>query len=412
MMTRQTGDVIEYQFLYLPKSSSVEDFTVIPWNEDAGKVWSQLKDGVYERDVERDLSLFDSDPWHVFGITNKTVQSRIPTEKSVPIVTGILKCSPDSDVSMKEHFMEYLKFHPMQDMSFEWILDAIMNEPIPMHFSRHVSENSVYWVDGRTGISTWAHPFYEKYSSMLQKARECRPFSDPKSVAVFQLGCITEPTESIENVCEVARILNVNLTEEPFLVPIMKGTLRHISAVKSVSTQTVDDVKYLIDQRRAEYLSLETTVKLQSAKTECIECETIRASFHCSDCGDFFCDTCFAYIHSSGSRKYSHRRTQVELFACADCLSAIAVFHCPNCKDPYCDVCFEKFHSRGGRRNHVPVIVKTGSGLTPKDSHNRRKLESMKSVWIKVADSAGIVYCNLDSQESRRDLPLAVVNED
>ena len=413
MMTRQMDEAIEYQFLYLPKSSSVDNLTLLPWSEDAHTAWSHMREMVRTLE-DRDLSFFDSDPWCTFGITNKTVQSRIRADKSTTVVTGILRCSPEnSNESSRDQFREYLKFTP-QDAGYEWIIDAIMQEAIPHYFSRHVSEGSVYWVDGRTGLSTWAHPLYDKYSSMLKKARELRPLSDAKSMIEFQLKCLApQPEESLENMHEIARILGIKLKEEPFLVPVVRGLLGHVRLVSSfVSLQTVDDVKYLIAQKRSEFASLERTVALQSAKTACVECEKERASIHCSDCGDLFCGACFECIHSSGSRKYSHKRTEIERFECCDCAgSAVATFFCPNCKDHYCEICFEQMHSRGGRRNHVSVIVKTGSTLVPQESLNRRRVDKMKSVWIRLCDAAGTAYCNLETLESRRDLPLALVND-
>lgn len=409
MMTRLSVDAIEYQFMFLPKSSTSEDFTLIPWGVDAQGLWNQLR-YIVEKDDTRDVSFFDKDPWQTFGIADKTVQSRIRSEKSAAIVTGILKCSLDTGASSKEQVREYLKLEP-EDSPYDWILDAIMAEPLPTHFSRHVSDGSVYWVDGRTGLSTWAHPLYGKYRSMLEKAREARPLTDAKSVAVFQLGCISHPDESLENISELARIFAVDLKHEPFLVAPIKKTLHHMSAVGSVSLHTVDDFRYMVAQRRAEYTSLERTLSLQIAKTKCIECEERSASIYCSDCGDFFCQECFAYIHSTGSRKLSHKRTQVELQECSDCEVLVAVLSCSDCKDAYCLVCFEKFHSRGGRRNHVPAIIKRGPALAPDDSRNRRKFEAMKSLWIRATDSGGVTFYNLATLESRRDLPLSLVNE-
>ena len=419
-MTRQTGEIIEYQILYLPKSSSAEDFTVFDWAGDILKVWDQLTATLVPQN--RDMSTFKKGPWSVFGITNKTIQSRIASENAATVVTGILRCPSDSAAPSSENFKDYLNFQP-SDFPFEWIITAMMNEAIPYYYSQHVSDGCVYWVDGRTGLSTWAHPWYGKYLGILKSARRTKPLSDWKSVAHFQLRCLIDsipdsaPIESLDNITEVARVFGVNLQEEPYLVHLMKAALRYYALVEkqSASLKTVEDFRIQIDRRRREVKLLTNSVatlkKTADSLSTCVECETARATVHCADCEDYFCAACFDKIHASGSRKLSHSKTIVEMTLCAECCSQIAGVHCVNCFDLFCTVCFEKLHSRGGRRNHTAVVTRRDSAGAASNPQATQTLARAQSPWIQLVDEEGVgVYTNVVTHESRRDRPLAVIN--
>ena len=405
LMTRAVdGGPLEIQFLYLPKSTSVVDFTVLPWAINGSDSWSEVRRAAAAH--KRDLSIFDKPFWHVFGITSPTIQARIQAGYSKPIVNGILKCDPKTGEPGTEQYRLYLKYEPGDP---DWLIDAFMNDALPYYYSRHVSESSVYWVDGRTGISTWVHPHYMKYSQMLSKARLVKPLSDPKSVACFQFRCLFDslspPLLSLENVLEAARIFYVSLQKEPFLTETIKAALRFLQ--HTLSTRTISEFAARIDRKRNHISSLP-----EESLTEqvCVECTTAKASLYCSNCEDYFCHSCFADIHASGARKYSHVKRIVEIQACDECEKSPAVFHCTSCLDSFCDVCFGRLHARGGRRNHIPTIMRREEEFP--DSSIRIELEKAKSDWVRLeASDNGTVYVNLRTMESRRDVPLSVIND-
>lgn len=402
-MTREHKGLIEYQSLYLPKSISASDLTVFRWDKDILHVWLECSEAA--RLQKHDVTIFSKSPWDVFGITNVTIQSRIGSDQSV-VVSGILRCDPSQGGSSVDQLNEYLKY---QEGDPDWIAESMLAEPLPAHFSRHVSDQSVYWVDSRTGMSTWAHPLYGKYQMYLTTARKKKPLSDAKSILQFQLECFftTKPIESIETLREIARILRVDLLAEPYMSELIKTAFVHFSL--GVTSNKIRDMEARISRKRREIEQLEQSVTHQQRQAEtaslCVECETNIACMHCSDCCDFFCRLCFLKTHSSGARKYSHKTSLVELILCVDCETQVALLECKQCLTVYCANCFGTFHMRGGRTNHIAVAVRTGQPRSTL-STNRYLLETAKSPWISVADR----FYNLQTEESQRDPPLAPVN--
>ncbi len=411
-MTRCESDSVEYQFLYLPKSTSAVDFTQIPWSSDIREAWAAVKSAAAAH--KRDLKVFESSPWAVFGISSPIIQARIISGATKAIVAGILECDPAIGVSTLEQYRSYLKFETADPV---WVAEAMMRDPIPHFYSQHVSESSVYWVDTRTGTSTWAHPHYLKYSHMLSKAREVKPRNEPKALACFQLECMYEklqpPLLSIENIREFARIYQVTLTKEPFLTETLKAAMRFLQ--HSLSIQTFQEFQLRIDRKRRDYADLVRNHSLRSSEergtTNCIECEKEKATIHCSNCEDLFCHECFKKIHSTGGRKYRHLHSVVEIKPCDDCEERASVFHCMQCLDSFCEKCFSRIHARGGRRNHIPVILHRGGNFSSFVTGNV-DIERSQSVWISLEgdESGRPIYVNLESNESRRDLPLSVIN--
>ena len=403
LMTRDHNGVIEYQALYLPRSISAADLAVFRWDRDIQHVWNEC--AAAARHHHHDASMFSKSPWEVFGIANVTIQSRIAVEQSV-IVSGILRCDAVTGSSTLADFKQYLKF---AENDPDWIAQAMMEEPLPREFTRHVSDQSVYWVDGRTGISTWAHPLYAKYQQLLCAARKQKPLVDMKSVALFQLECLmnSKPIESMECLAEIARILRVDLRSEPFLCEQIKAALTHFS--QGLSSTKLSDIQARISRKRREVNELRLAVANQQKQADssylCVECSSQVACMHCSDCADFFCRRCFSLTHASGARKYSHRTSIVELIPCVDCEKEPSVLECKQCLCAYCVKCFGTFHMRGGRRNHIPVAVRTGQPLS-EFSASRSILEQAESPWVLV----GGRYWNLVTGDSQRDRPLAPVN--
>jgi hypothetical protein len=407
LMTRLVENSLEFRFLYLPQSTSAVDFTVFHWTKSVDVGWKQVKEAAEAH--KRDLSIFDSSPFEVFGITSPNIQSRIISGNSAALVTSILHCDPKTGMSTMDQYRIYLHCEPNDPA---WIVESMMADQIPHYYSQHVSESSVYWMDNRTGTSTWAHPFYLKYTNMLKKARKSRPRNDSKHIAMFQLSCLFDtlqpPLLSIENVIECSRIFQVRLREEPFLIETLKGALRFLS--HSLTIEGISDFIATIERKRREFKEIAAQVAARSEEdrgiVNCVECEKERASIHCSNCDDLFCFSCFKLIHSSGARQSSHVHSIVEIQPCDECQDTSAAFHCTSCLDAFCSKCFATLHGRGGRRNHVPVILRR---RIIRENPKKLEFEIAKSSWVKLEYDIPL-YLNLETMETRRDVPLTVIN--
>ena len=422
-MTRLIKDAIEYQFVYLPKSSSKEDFTVLDWTADFPALWDRLLSLLEGQ--KRSLSMFELGPWSLFGVTSKQVQARIATSgttKSTGLTGGILHCFGWDDVPSVQSYRAYLGMSEEEVEKFDWIVGEMMGERIPPHYTQHVSDHNMYWVDNSVGgASTWKHPFFEKYSKMLDLARKEKPLTHWRSVTIFQLRFMFAHsaefrTESLGSLLELGRIFKTNLAQEPFLIHTFKRMFRHFLRVESISLETssraIDDFLSAIDRERQEDKALAKAVDIERTRLEtaslCVECGEATAVQLCRDCGgDIFCDSCFSKIHSTGSRQ-SHCRSQICLAQCAECATAVARLLCTFCGDSFCDACFVRVHARGGRRSHAPVVVRTKTLA----ARNVPELERKRSPWVRLADTDSVpLYVNLVSLEQRRDQPMAVLNE-
>merc|ERR1711998_375943 len=251
-------------------------------------------------------------------------------------------------------------------------------------------DGMVYWVDARTQEATWTHPHFKKYQKMLHTARQQRPQRHWKAVAEFQIEflfsnlflaeCETTgeypPVETVENVIELARILKVDIKTEPYLVHVLKQALRHYAAI--------------VKEKRA--------VK---------------------DVQDF----------QNLMIRYRDLVGQFDRAKAAEAQQVRQLMRCVQCPDGYCRSCFEEWHTRGGRRNHVPIILRSFNVSNHKvpatatfDGVEEHQLTigcgasknhaQATSHWLTFEDETGIqLYYNVLTGESRRDTPLAVINE-
>lgn len=439
-MTRQGTFGPEFQIVYLPKSPVPEDFTLFEWNPNIAEIWDQFLT-VIEGKEDRDMRLFNQGPWRTFGVTRDEVQ--IALKQGVDqktVVDGILYCKDGNSPDLQEH-MRYLGFDPATDENYVWVCSAFKDEPKPSNFHQYVKDGRVFWVDAVTQEATWKHPHYDKYRKMLQVARNQKPVAHWKSIMAFRIefllsNIITwecEATgeyplvETVENVIEMGRIFGVDIKEEPYQVHVIKRALRHYgNAVKEKrKVKDVEDFRNLMQRYRDlvgqfEAARQEEIKRVRDMKV-CVQCDEKDAKdavLFCDQCKDFFCKGCFDRLHSRG-RRQNHRRTWVEMGMCAECQETIALFHCVQCADLYCRDCYQDWHIRGGRRNHIPIILRSFNSqthalpdATPAMGTGAAKVVSQaRSHWFSFVDENGVkLYYNFLTGESRRDMPLAVIN--
>ncbi|CAD7939699.1 unnamed protein product [Amoebophrya sp. A120] len=451
-MTREGSFGPEFQIIYLPKSAVAEDFTLFEWNPNIAEIWDQLLTVLETQD--KDMGMFAAGPWQTFGVTEDTVQIAVAQNvDQKTVVDGILYCANGTQPTLEE-CERYLGFNYDTDEPYSWVVHEFMNEPLPSDYYQYCSNGMFYWVDGRTQESTWKHPHYDKYKQMLQVCRKQKTLPHWKAIMAFQIeflfstlftweaevSGVYPKEETVENVLEMARIFKIDIKNEPYLVHVLKRALRHYAVVvkEKRAVQDVEDFRNLMQRYRDIVGNYERAKAAQEQQTravmQCVECAPSAnprdAVLYCDHCRDLFCQQCFDRLHSKGRRKH-HRRTWVELGTCAECEEALAVYHCVQCQDAYCGECFQEWHQRGGRRNHVPIILRSFSTQTHKvpaistfdfgnisaaavtlgggAAHN---LARALSPWIAFDDESDIrVYYNVQTDERRRDLPLALLNE-
>lgn len=437
-MTRQGTFGPEFQIVYLPKSPVPEDFTMFEWNANVAEIWDQFLT-VIEGKEDRDMRLFNQGPWRTFGVTRDEVQIALKhgvDQKTV--VDGILYCADGVAPNLQEH-MRYIGFDPATDGNFVWICQAFKDEQKPPNYFQYVKDGMVYWVEATTQEATWKHPLYEKYQRMLQVARFQKPLPHWKSIMAFRIEFLLgqvftwecEATgeypvvETVDNVIEMARIFGVDIKNEPYLVHVLKRALRHYSTVVKEKRKVthVEDFRALMQRYRDLVGQFEMAREIEAKKMQkmkvCVQCDEKDAVLFCDQCKDFFCQECFDRLHSRG-RRQTHRRTWVEMGLCAECQESVALFHCVQCADLYCRDCYHEWHVRGGRRNHIPIILRSFNSQThtlaeatsAMGTGSGKILGQARSPWFAFSDENNVkLYYNILTGESRRDMPLATINE-
>jgi hypothetical protein len=446
-MTRQGTYGPEFQIVYLPKSPVQEDWTIFEWNPSIAEIWNQFLTIIEGKDDndDKEMKIFHQGPWRTFGVTRDEVQVALSqgTDNKTN-VQGILYCAPPGETPTLEEHMRYLGFDTQTDENFVWICQAFKDEPKPTYMYQFVKDGMVYWVDGRDQVATWTHPHLEKYKRMLQTARTQKPLAHWKEIMAFRIEFLltslyappdaeasAEVTgeyplvETVENVIEMSRIFGVDIKNEPYLVHVLRRALRHYgNAVREKrKVKDVEDFRNLMQRYRDLVEQYERSREVEAKKIQrmkvCVQCDAKDAVIFCNQCRDFFCQGCFDGLHSRG-RRQKHRRTWVEMGMCAECQESIALFHCVQCADLYCRDCFQEWHVRGGRRNHVPIVLRSFNSQTHQlpeatpamGTGSAKVLAQARSFWFCFRDENGVnLYYDLVKNQSRRDMPLAVINE-
>lgn len=435
-MTRQGTFGPEFQIIYLPNSEVAEDFTLFEWNADIAEIWDRFLT-VFENKEDKDMRRFNKGPWRTFGVERDEVQIALAQDSDQKTyIDGVLYAYDGQEPDFEE-YKKYLGFNDAEDRQLKWVVQAFKEDPRPSYFFQYVKDNMVYWVDARTQEPTWKHPHYDKYKKMLQMARVQKPVPHWKAIAAFQVEflysqlftweCeITQeypPVETVDNVMELARIFNVDVIGEPYLVHVLKRALRHYATVvkEKREVKDIEDFRNLMQRYRDlidqfELAQRSETASVIQAKL-CVNCPDSSkkdAVLFCDQCKDLFCHNCFDSLHQNGRRK-NHSRTWVELGVCAECNEALALFHCVQCADLYCADCFQDWHIRGGRRNHIPIILRS---LSPEQGGGNnagaiaKSLDKARSPWLAFEDENRVaLYYNVSTGEARRDKPLECVNE-
>jgi hypothetical protein len=432
-MTRQGAAGPEYQIVYIPQEPDPDEFTIFQWNPEMPAVWDQFCSAVLDRQEGRDMKLFANGPWKAFGVTHEKVQSvlRQESDSKSQHIFGYMYAEDGKAPNLREH-MEYLGFQD-SDEDYLWVCQAFKNEPLPRGIRMHIKDTVACWVDEHDPKRTMTlkHPHYDKYKKMLKEAQTRKPVAHWKSIMQFRIEFLLNgiytwecemsknypPVETVENVLEMGRILDVNIRKEPYKVHVLKRALRHYAGCVREKRKITDvnDFRIMM-QRYSDIIEQFEHTRRQEAKLElptkiCVHCSDDAqepAVLYCNECKDFLCQGCFDWLHSRG-RRANHKRTWVRTGWCAECKNelekSVALFHCVQCSDLYCRDCFAEWHVRGGRRNHIPIILRSYDektmGVGSEQSLVAQILDKARSHWFPFYDANGIrTFHNLHPDEA------------
>ena len=180
-MTKEDQFGPAFKIVYLPKSEVVADFTNFSWTTNMTELWGSLLTVLEQQD--KDMSMFKKGPWHTFGITDDAVQNWF-CDKLL-----------SKNQSTVQEYSDYLGMVSPIDDQFIWICYQMMNDPLPPNVYQYVNmTGEVYWNDAaaKDGVSFWKHPHYDKYRSILDRARI------PQAQAPVRLGAGVEHQDHVQ----------------------------------------------------------------------------------------------------------------------------------------------------------------------------------------------------------------------
>jgi len=157
-------------------------------------------------------------------------------------------------------------------------------------------------------------------------------------------------------------ILGIDSTKEFFLTRCVKQTLEAYVEKKMDLSSFLPDLKdpiiFLREIRKKQ--NQIDVIRKPTRIIMCQECEKKAAVVKCEQCKDFFCQDCYNSTHSTGMRR-SHITSDVEQLVCAAYEDRVATCLCVQCGLFYSDEGFMYVHAfdaaRPDLRNHLKRVI-------------------------------------------------------
>mmetsp|Transcript_5167 Transcript_5167/g.12410 ORF Transcript_5167/g.12410 Transcript_5167/m.12410 type:complete len:447 (-) Transcript_5167:44-1384(-) len=172
-------------------------------------------------------------------------------------------------------------------------------------------------------------------------------------------GMPSTTPEIVEGLC---KLLGVNTTSEFYLFRTVKQTCEAYVEKKFDLSSLLQDLQEPVEflrqirkkQNQVDIIRKPTTIVM------CQECEKKAAVVKCEQCKDYFCQDCYNSTHATGKRR-AHITSDVEQLVCAAYEDRIATCQCVQCGLFYSDEGFLYVHAfdaaRPDLRNHLKRVI-------------------------------------------------------
>jgi len=222
------------------------------------------------------------------------------------------------------------------------------------------------------------HPLINRYKQVYHKARSyTKQIVDGDAGNVFvksdvKLNAITAevmgrasqglPPATPQNIEGLTQLLGVDAKKEFFMARCVKQTLEaYVEKKFDLSTFLMDlqePVDFLRQIRRKQ--NQVDVIRRPTSIVMCQECDKKAAVVKCEQCKDYFCQDCFNSTHATGKRR-AHITSDVEQLVCAAYEDRVATCQCVQCGLFYSDEGFLYVHafdaSRPDLRNHLKRVI-------------------------------------------------------
>eukprot|EP00747_Dinoflagellata_sp_TGD_P161997 gnl/TRDRNA2_/TRDRNA2_179117_c0_seq1.p1 gnl/TRDRNA2_/TRDRNA2_179117_c0~~gnl/TRDRNA2_/TRDRNA2_179117_c0_seq1.p1 ORF type:complete len:610 (+),score=123.44 gnl/TRDRNA2_/TRDRNA2_179117_c0_seq1:84-1913(+) len=443
--TREGAMGPEYQVTYTRADEAGGDEPayqmVIDWKDDVDAVWVEALQILEESgELSEDaLAFLDADPLFLFGIADPATQRALDKSLQVPM----LRCIGQRPCL--EEWFAYLNADEVGDADYKWVVESFAEVELPPPWTSFKGVGSVVcYLNNDTNETTWKHPYYEYFATLLN---HCRRSTREEHIKLrinrvlwaYENESRTDvqhqmPLVSPKYVRNMADILGVELVEEPYMVRTLKTFLKAFSQMYHEGELDTQEVKWcleIVENERAKvavsknlHMENDPADQIEAhvhAQLFCIECNIV-ASCYCPECADCFCESCFERLHSRG-----HRASHIpnHIIPCVICKTMPAKLQCTYTRGNYCHECYDKKHKKTLpkfldlkplRVDYKSQVKVPGQGaVSAHDEYDAEKelrqgfsksapLETvLGEKWHAFYDLRGIrYYYNFESQESMR----------
>jgi len=260
-----------------------------------------------------------------------------------------------------------------------WIAEQASRSPMPPHWCELTNEDgeTVYYHEKTKAVQK-THPLILRYKEIYYKARSYqkkleageisidleRPEQKLMAIIAEVMGRASKglPPATPDTVEGLAKLVNVNSTQEFFLFRCVKQTLEAYVEKKLDLHSFVRDLKDPVDFLRSirKKQNQVDVIRKPTSIIMCQECEKKAAVVKCEQCKDYFCQDCFNGTHATGKRR-AHITSDVEQLVCAAYEDRVATCQCVQCGLFYSDEGFLYVHAfdaaRPDLRNHLKRVI-------------------------------------------------------
>jgi len=412
---------------------STAENVLVDWTADVDSMWMATLQALEEHAqlAEETLDYLDADPLWLFGIADPATQRQLEKAAHIPV----LKCL-GTKPSHSEWYA-YLGADQEMDHEFSWVVEAFAQVELPNPWGSYKGVGDVVcFLNEETNETSWKHPFYEYFAQLMD---HCRRATKEEHVKLrinrmmwsYEAECADsidrqQPLLSPKYVDQMAQILNIDVSKEPFMVRTMKTFLKAFCLQYRLDTELSEqEIKWCLEIIESERVKAQIYADMRDevavpeldplapgvhAQVYCAECGQIATSY-CVECGDSLCEECYPRLHAKGHRA-SHE--QNFFIPCSLCKVFVAKLQCTYTFGNFCLDCYARKHVKTLPRflDLKPVKIDyTRSGgpkamanaPTPRRDHADTKPSGLGEDWHAFYDLRGIRYFyNFKTKESTR----------
>jgi len=451
--TRQGMMSPEYQICY-----AEVDNVMVDWADSVDAQWMETLSVLeeYQQLSEESLDFLDADPLFLFGIADPSTQKALEKASSVPM----LRCLGAKPV-LGEWFA-YLNADSGVDKPFAWVVESFADVELPSPWTSYKGVGSIVcYLNNETNETTWKHPFYDYFAQLLDHCRratieEHMKLRINRMLWSYEADCAQDiatqqPLISPKYCVQIADVLDVDLTVEPFMVGTLKTFLKAFSQQyrleEDLDLQEIKWCREIVENERTKAriaADLPKDAVADAAQEEADDAikPTVHAQLYCvesgklatlyaPDCGDCFCEEEYDRIYAKGKRRVNK---PVHIIPCSLCQVYPAKLQCTYTFGNFCHECYARKHVKTLPKflDLKPVKIDyraanpTGAGYSTKTDKNKPNEKPKREPgeiepepnhlggkWHAFYDLRGCKYFyNFETEESLRRPQEDIVLED